>query len=547
MLTQNNTEKIRPGSSLGTITVLPDTFSKFDKMKNTLKANNDKGLRDNYTLSEVSKNVIKIYERNQKKYIKYVKIPKGKTLKEVEKYPSFSRNLFCQNILEDYSIVKKTIEHESIINTNIAHCSSVWTCPVCASIIQSRRADEVQTAVDWATSNGYKTIMVTFTASHTAKYPLNEFGTKIQQAYEKMHNQLRHYRKKYEVGSIKSVEFTYSRKNGWHKHFHVIFFLKETADIDLYFSKIKKSWQHQCLEIGLLEPNEKAIADFDKHGCSLTENAAEAVADYTNKSANEWTISDEMTKSVLKIGKSSAHMTPFQMLVNIATDETSRDFLIDKFIEYMLHTKNAHQIDWSCGLKVKVGIVDKTNEELLAEEKDKSINIAALTVVHWHLLQSKYLRIEYLKAAKDEGFDGIVAFFEKHADDDLPDVLPKCDADLLDSFDEDTATESEKQRYEILKTVLAAIKESIKTNDNSEDTYSVRRFKKPQKENVLTDEEKKSVRKSRERVEKYYSESIREFADFEPKKIVSSKTPAEMRADWVRRHPPTFDQLNLIG
>ena len=73
MLTQKNSEKIRPGSSLGTITVLPDTFTKFDKMKNTLKANNDKGLRDNYTLSEVSKNVIKIYERNQKKYIKYVK------------------------------------------------------------------------------------------------------------------------------------------------------------------------------------------------------------------------------------------------------------------------------------------------------------------------------------------------------------------------------------------------------------------------------------------------------------------------------------------
>lgn len=538
MVTQNKNAKSR----LGTTTDLPDTFAKLDKLGNVLKSNNDKGLRDNYTLAEISKNVTKIYEQNKKYYARYIKKNKSSTDKN-NKLPSFDRNLFCQNILDNHSIVKKTIEYGSIINTNIAHCSDVWTCPVCASLIQTRRADEVQTAVDWATDNGYKTVMVTFTASHTVRYTLNDFGTKLQKAYEKMHNQLRHYRKKYEVGSIKSVEFTYSQKNGWHKHFHVIYFFKSDTDIDNYFAKIKKSWEHQCLDIGLLESSDKAIADFRRHGCTLTTNIDDAIATYANKSANDWRISDEMTKSVLKIGKSVEHMSPFQLLVNIGLGN-NRDHLIDKFIEYMLHTKNAHQIDWSCGLKSKVGIDDKTNDELMDDQTDKSINVAVLTVMHWHLLMSKYLRIEYLKAAKDNGLDGIIAFFDKYTDSNFPDVLGKDDADLLASYDDSTSSDADKARYEILQTVLTAISDAFKLADNAQDTYITNRYKQ-QYVDILTTDEKKSIlaNKQHKQDSKHIPVTTSELMTIKNK----CKSVAENnRKKALKRYIPKYEQTKLI-
>lgn len=535
MVAQTKTKTKTAKSRLGTIMVLPDTFNKFDDLGNALKASNDKGLRDNYTLEEISKNVIKIYEKNKDKYAKYAKISNGKN----KKMPSFSRNLFCQNILNNYTLVKKTVEHDSIINTHIAYCANIWSCPVCASLIQTRRSDEVQTAVDWATGNGYKTIMVTFTASHTAKYPLNEFGDKLQKAYEKMHNQLRHYRKKYEVGSIKAVEYTYSRKNGWHKHFHVIYFLRDNADIDNYFAKIKKSWQHQCYDNGLLESTNKAIADFDAHGCTLTEGATDAVAKYTNKSASEWTLADEMSKSVLKIGKSLNHITPFQMLANIGTDCNNRSHYIDKFIEYLLHTKGSHQMDWSCGLKKLCGIDDKSDDELCEEQKDTSYNIAALTVAHWHLLRSKHLRILYLKAAKDNGYQGIVDFFEEYGGKDCPDVIGKDDADILDAVAKDKdISAAEKNRYELLRVMLAAIA------DATPNTYVAHRYKKQYKDSPLTSDEKKSILIDKQRKKGNHIPIT--TADLINIKNRCKSTARLNRQKALKKYIPKYEQTTLI-
>lgn len=404
----SNTELQRPGDSY--------TEKMLNRLGSVLRRNNELGLRDKYTMSEVSKIIIKMYRSRTDYYQKYRKSIKT---------PLFKRNEFCGNILADASSVMRTDKYKSIINTHIAHCSSVWLCPVCSSIIQSKRADDVQKAIDWAKSNEYQVAMVTFTASHNVKMSLIEFGEKLQKAYEMLMKNIRKSRKKYEVGNIKGVEFTHSYKNGWHKHYHVILILKKECDVDAYFQTIKKSWETACIKNSLLDAtNEKAVQDFREHSVDIVKSAEE-ISSYVNKSSKEWTLADEMSKSVLKIGHNNEHRTPFQILCDIATtkDKKQRYKDIDVFVEYMLYTYGLHQQDYSNGLKDAVGIRELSDEEIIEETEDTAEFIAGLTVAHWHLIRSKYQRIQYFIAAK-EGYESLKAFFDKlDTDNTLPAML----------------------------------------------------------------------------------------------------------------------------
>lgn len=439
----SNTELQRPGDSY--------TEKMLNKLGSVLKRNDEFGLRDKYTMSEVSKIIIKMYRSRMGYYQKYIKGIRT---------PMFKRNEFCGNILADASSVMRTDKYKSIINTHIAHCSSVWLCPVCSSIIQSKRADDVQKAIDWAKSNEYQVAMVTFTASHNVKMPLIEFGQKLQKAYEMLMKNIRKSRKKYEVGNIKGVEFTHSYKNGWHKHYHVILILKKECDVDAYFSIIKKSWETACVKNSLLDAtNEKAVQDFREHSVDLVKSAEE-ISSYVNKSSKEWTLADEMSKSVLKIGHNNEHRTPFQILCDIATtkDKKQRYKDIEVFIEYMLYTYGLHQQDWSNGLKDAVGIRELSDEEIIEEHEDTAEYIAGLTVAHWHLIRSKYQRIQYFIAAK-EGYESLKAFFDKlDTDNSLPAMLTGEQAHIYEKgLDGILLTDEETTTYYDIIEMLRAI------------------------------------------------------------------------------------------
>ena len=438
-----------------------------------LKTRMDKGIRDNYTLGDAVHVLLRKYEGNPYPYIDYIRTDK-------KKIPSFDRNLICGHILDKYTAIKRTIEYGSYVHTHIAHCSNVWLCPLCASKIQSRRTEEVETAIKWAEANGLQVVMFTHTASHKANYALKDFGIRFQKAYRGTMKQVYRLRKLYEEGNIKAVEFTFSEANRWHKHFHVLSFLKKECDVDEYYKLLQKAWEKQCAKVGLLDTsNEKAVKDFRLHGLDMTKGAQESLARYTNKSASEWTISDEMTKSVLKIGKNKEHMTPFQMVVEIATtkDMNYRYRLIDAFFEYALYTKGLHQIDWSNGLKEKVGLKDLTDEELMDEENDDAEYIAGLTVAHWHQLRSKYLRILYFKMLREgdaeTAYQRIVDFFDQVAGNDCPDVLTADQARLLETYEDKCCdfTEAEEAEYETLQVVLDAVSESTPKDYTASKNY----------------------------------------------------------------------------
>ena len=99
----SNTELQRPGDSY--------TEKTLNKLGSVLRRNNELGLRDKYTMSEVSKIIMKMYRSRIDYYQKYIKGIRT---------PLFKRNEFCGNILADASSVMRTEKYNSIINTHIA-------------------------------------------------------------------------------------------------------------------------------------------------------------------------------------------------------------------------------------------------------------------------------------------------------------------------------------------------------------------------------------------------------------------------------------------
>src|SRR5579884_2906223 len=47
-------------------------------------------------------------------------------------------------------------------------CGSIWHCPVCAARISNERRRDIKAAVDAAAALGYKALLLTLTARHTA-------------------------------------------------------------------------------------------------------------------------------------------------------------------------------------------------------------------------------------------------------------------------------------------------------------------------------------------------------------------------------------------
>lgn len=488
-----------------------------------IRKNFEKNIRDSYTLSEVSRFVMNTYMYNPQKYEHLLPAKKIN-----EKAIRFDRLNFCQHILDDASITKITNETNSVVMSNLARCGNIWTCPSCASILQNRRADEILKLIDWvSTQQNKKIIMLTLTASHKVNIALDDFGSKLQDAYKMMMDTTKRYRKQTgEVGRVKVTEYMHSYRNRWHKHFHIIVVVDDTVDVDVYRDKLIDTWATACIKNNLLDASDSnAVLNFYKHAVAVTGGMTpDRVAGYVTKSSKSWGLASEMAKAAVKKGRGNGHKSPFQLLYSIACDDANNPYYFNKdmdaYIEYALYTKGKAQLIWSRGLKAKVGIDDISDEDLINEQKEKSTNVVGLTVAHHHDLRSRYGIARYKRAVKDCGFDGAVQFFAK-SETKLPDLLTVSECEIFESKDD-------SEEYNNLIDKLKDIAESTPR------TYQCRRYK-DSFEVVLTSEEKDSIRKSREYVEKY-ADYIQDLITPEPKPKVK----------WVRRHLLTTEQLSLL-
>lgn len=240
--------------------------------------------------------------------------------------------------------------------TGVEHCNSLWACPICSARIREGRRSEIQDGFTQAKSLGWKAWFVTFTVPHTIKTPLAKSLKALRSAYARMRNysSLKQFWGSVE-GVIKSTEVQVG-SNGFHPHFHCVFF--STGSIDE--EKLKAAWAKAVVKEGLAKPSEAV-------GVVVKEATSAGISNYLAK-VQENKVSLEMARADLKRGKVSNetewHCSPFDLLdlsVSLPISLGQRQKL---WVEFFKATKGVSAIRWSKGLKKKLSIGEISDDEI---------------------------------------------------------------------------------------------------------------------------------------------------------------------------------------
>lgn len=321
-------------------------------------------------------------------------------LRENTAFRDFNSIKSCFNyIVGEEAVIYKSREYNKAFYGNVSTCSSVWGCPVCAAKIQARRRQEIVKAIKYAYSHGLKVIMLTFTHPHNKSHGLKDCISMHNEALRRLRAGKAWQKFKDRIGYqglIRSNEVTYGA-NGWHWHCHELWFVRADVDIAKEIDFIKDKWYKSCEKAGFTISDKEA---FFEHSIDIMDNAKSS--DYMAKSGASWGADRELTGGASKKG---AGRNPFDFLIS----DDKKDELL--FMEYVRATKGKCQMFWSSGLKDKVGIVNKTDEELNKEEMDTADVVARLNDDAWKTVLNNHARAELLSIAEDKGFQGVSEWF----------------------------------------------------------------------------------------------------------------------------------------
>lgn len=301
--------------------------------------------------------------------------------------------------------------------TGLQTCGLVHLCAHCQPKIASRRAREVQQAIDAWRSTGGDVLMVTLTLSHGRADPLADTLAALKDAGRRLQRH-RTFTGLADagglVGRIVATELTHG-SNGWHPHQHQLWFVRPGADHGQLRQALTPAWQASLVKAG--------FAASDAHGVRV--NGAEHAAQYVAKmsSGDRWTLADEMTRAGSKSGRNGS-LSVWQ-LVDLHADRSApvedRHRAAALLQEYAMCITGTKALSWSPGLKRRF-LVDDVSDADLAEEvqEDDTMPLAAIESWDWPKVAHHRVQAEVLTIAEDEGPAALGRFVEL-----LPAVPPR--------------------------------------------------------------------------------------------------------------------------
>lgn len=285
---------------------------------------------------------------------------------------------------------------------NVLTCGNVWLCPCCAEKISRKREIEVCKAIEWAYDEmNYKVVMLTFTHEHTRGERLADLRRKHAEALRKFKSGRVWQEIKKKVGyegCITGNEVTYGL-NGWHWHSHMLLFVKHDIWMTMNEDVLKRHWINCLKKAGAEVKDENAMME---HGLDFLYDCHSK--QYLTKMGRYWGAEKEITGGARKRGRGRS---PFEL-----ADGTKKERAL--FMEYAKAVSlgnRCNQLVWSKGLKKKVGIIEKTDEELAAEKEENEI-LGYLSMEEWKLILKYKARAEVLSIAEKDGFVGVVQWLE---------------------------------------------------------------------------------------------------------------------------------------
>jgi hypothetical protein len=314
----------------------------------------------------------------------------------------YHRSTLCKHALTGSEVaVLRSKQHGKAFFDGLQTCGNVWTCPVCAAKVQERRRLEIAKAMKYFYQIGDRqAVMVTFTFPHKNFMKLSDLLNKQTEGLKFLRKgkQWDKFKEKncFE-GLIRSLEVTYG-VNGWHPHTHELWFVNSKVDEAKFVEDVKEKWKKSCIKSGLLDANDlNQLKAFEEYSVDIRFNCD--TSDYLAKVDNKdnlksyWGADRELAKATSKGKREGKGMHPFQLVV---------DNKYDLFIEYVDAIRGKAQLFWSRGLKSKVGIDDKTDEELAKEKEDNADIITMISKPEWFIIRKKEKRAEVLDVAENE-------------------------------------------------------------------------------------------------------------------------------------------------
>lgn len=133
-------------------------------------------------------------------------------------------------------------------------CSSPWACPVCAPGLADQRAIALQPQVEAHVAAGYTAWLITLTIRHTRIDDVAELFRLQTAAWAKVTSGKvwQNWRTKGDIQFVRGFDCTWSAKNGWHPHLHLMVLIGPGhADPEALAHAIVERWGKCCTAVGL--------------------------------------------------------------------------------------------------------------------------------------------------------------------------------------------------------------------------------------------------------------------------------------------------------
>lgn len=288
--------------------------------------------------------------------------------------------------------VWRSVEHQRAHYKGLQTCASVWACPVCSAKISERRRAELMAAVAGHRAAGGVVLLVTLTVPHVAGDDLRGMVARMMHAVQRM----KHTRAGRVVmcdvqGWVRAFEVTHG-ENGWHPHFHELWFLPGQVDqVELHL-QLWKLWRDAAVKSGFSAPS-------FRHGVRVDDGSKAAAY------ASKWGLESELTQWHRKRGSESSD-SPFDLLRRVLFDPGDRE-AAGLFRVYAQAFFGRHQLQWSRGLKKRFKLDDVSDLELTRRADDDAELLGMVGLSDWRQVLRAGLRGELLEVATSGGWGAV--------------------------------------------------------------------------------------------------------------------------------------------
>jgi hypothetical protein len=277
--------------------------------------------------------------------------------------------------------------------SGVCQCGQPLLCPVCSPRVAAERAEEVADGFRRASSKGWQSTLMVFTAPHKSGSSLLEEVDFWRNAWDKFLSAgwASQKLKRQRLGHVGGPEITWGVLNGWHFHRNLIIYHLGDLDIEAH----RRRWM-DCL-------GKRYSKHAEIHAFSASSMDSEGMARYCAKQGAEIAWQE---------GKSSSQ-TPLSLLVQAVKAGTDCPQWVEACT--VVSVRKLSIVRWSRGLRKDLGMTAEKSDAEIAKEAAEPTDelLGVLTPAQWHRIIK--MRLEYrLTQEAQLGAEALDLFLTAH-------------------------------------------------------------------------------------------------------------------------------------